>query len=172
MGCVGLTVAGGVFEIAGFALVACELYRIQHREFGEPELLKRLRTRIRKIFRRSKHHTVAAGAAVLTAEGTLRAQARVRRDPGDTLETRIEAVEKNLHHLEAEIDHQNAIFGGDIEELSQRLIETRSELAQERRRSEEERKASLRTSVALQAWGTGLFVLGAILSVLGNTIDC
>lgn len=172
MGCVGLTIAGGVFEIAGFALVAYELYRLQRREFGEPEFLKRLRARMRKILRRSRHHTVTPGAAVLTAEGALGVRARVRRGPGDTLETRIEAMEKNLHHLETEIDHQNAIFGGDIEELSKKLNETRAELAEERRRSDEERKASLRTSVALQAWGTGLFVFGTILSVLGNTINC
>jgi hypothetical protein len=37
MGCAGLTIAGGVLEIAGFALVAYELARIQRREFGEPE---------------------------------------------------------------------------------------------------------------------------------------
>jgi hypothetical protein len=172
MGCVGLTIAGGVFEILGFALVAYELYRIQRREFGEPEFLKRLQARLRKILRRSKDVTVESGAAVMTATVGGRAQGQVRRGPGSTLESRIDALEKNLQHLEAEIDQQNATFGGDIAELSKRLRETQVELAQERERSEEGRRAALRISVALQAWGTGLFVLGAILSILGNTITC
>ncbi len=48
----------------------------------------------------------------------------------------------------------------------------RAELDQERREREAERKASLRVSVTLQAWGTTIFVVGAILSVLGNTVNC
>jgi hypothetical protein len=172
MGCIELTIVGGVFEIFGFGLVAYELARIQRREFGEPEFLKRLRARLRRIFKRSSHQTVAVGSATATAEGALRIQARVRQSPGQTLEARIEALEKNFYELEAEIDLQNATFGGDIEELSKKLDEIRAELDQERRKRDVERRASLRSSVALQAWGTGLFVLGTTLSILGSALNC
>jgi len=172
VGCAGLTIAGGVFEIAGFFLVACELARIQYRELGEPVLVRRARARLRKLSRRSRDQTVKAGSAELRATATLRARGRARQGPGTTLESRVDALEENARRLEDEIDEQNATFGGDIQELSAKLSLVQAELKEERRRGEKERKAALRTSVALQAWGTGLFVFGAILSVLGNTINC
>lgn len=66
MGCAGLTIAGGVLEIAGFALVAYELARIQRREFGEPEFLRRLRGWLRRLLRRPVTHTAEAGAAPIS----------------------------------------------------------------------------------------------------------
>lgn len=172
MGCAGLTIAGGVFEIAGFFLVACELARIQYREFGEPVLVRRARARLRKLSRRSRDQTVKAGSAELRATATLRARGRVRQGPGATLESRLDALEENARRLEAEIDEQNATFGGDIEKLSAKLGVVQAELKEERSRSEAERQAALRTSVMLQVYGTGLFVVGAVLSVLGGTVNC
>lgn len=172
MGCAGLTIAGGVFEVAGFFLVACELARIQYREFGEPLPVRRARAVLRRLSRRSQERTAEPGSAELRAEGTLRVRGRARQGPGDTLESRLEALEKNQRRLETEIDEQNATFGGDIEKLSAKLGAVQKALDEERRRSEDERRAALRTSVTLQACGTGLFVVGAVLSVLGSTATC
>jgi hypothetical protein len=172
MGCVGLTIAGGAFEIVGFGLVAYELARIQRREFGEPKFLVRIRTRLRKIFRRSRHQTVKVGAAVATASGSASVRGRVRRDPGNTFESRVEALERNFQHLEVEFDQSRARLEQSISELRKMLDGMRTELEREREEKDEERKVSLRTSVTLQAWGTGLFVFGAILSVMGNTVSC
>lgn len=171
MGCAGLTIAGGVLEIAGFTLVAYELARIQRREFGEPEFLQRLRGRLRRLLRRPVTHTAEAEAA-LAGGGTLRAEGIARRGPGETLDDRVEALEENLGRLESEIDRREARLAQDIEEVRQSLSEMRAELDRERREREEDRKTSLRASVTLQAWGTALFVVGAILSILGNTVNC
>jgi hypothetical protein len=170
-GCTGLTIAGGALEIAGFGLVAWELARIQRREFGEPEFVRRLRARLRKLFGRPRR--VAELSATLSAEGTLRASGRVRARPGDdTLEERVQALEKNFGYLEDELDHYHTSLEKGLDDLRKKLDDMQAELDRERREREEERKASLRTSVTLQAWGTGLFVLGTILSVLGNTVNC
>jgi len=171
MGCAGLTIAGGVLEIAGFALVAYELARIQRREFGEPEFLQRLRARLRRLLRRSATHTAEASVAI-SGGGTVRAEGIARRGSGETLDERVEALEENLGRLESEIDRREARLAKEIEEVRQSLSEMRAELDQERRAKEDERKASLRVSVTLQAWGTALFVVGAILSILGNTVNC
>ncbi len=171
VGCGGLTIAGGVLEIAGFALVAYELARIQRREFGEPEFLQRLRARLRRLLRRSATHTAEASATI-SGSGTVRAEGIARRGPGETLDERVEALEENLGRLESEIDRRGARLAKDIEEVREGLSRMRTELDQERRQKEEEGKTSLRASVTLQAWGTALFVVGAILSVLGNTVNC
>lgn len=171
VGCVGLTIAGGVLEIAGFALVAYELARIQRREFGEPEFLKRLRLRLRRLLRRSVTVTAEAGGAIAIG-GNARAEGVARRGPGDTLDERVEAIEENIGRLEAEMNRRQTRLVAEIKDVREKQTMMRSELDQERQAKEEERKAALRTSVTLQAWGTGLFVLGTVLSILGNTVNC
>lgn len=171
MGCAGLVIAGGVFEVAGFALIAYELARVQRREFGEPEFLEWLRGWPRRIFPRHRTHTAEASAS-LSGVGTLRAEGVARRGPGKTLDERVAALEENFRRLEDETGQRQRRLAGEVEEVRRKLDQTRDELEQERREKEEERKAALRASVTLQATGTGLFVLGAILSVLGSTLTC
>lgn len=74
--CVWLNIGGGFLEIAGFALVAYELFRTQRRELGDPWLLARLKASrdrivvaVRKVFRRTQVHEMSAnltGAVKLT----------------------------------------------------------------------------------------------------------
>ena len=75
-------------------------------------------------------------------------------------------------HLEREID-------GHVDELEQRIHEvrerheaTRRELADQLQERERERRAALKTALSVQSIGTGFFVLGVVLSVLGNVATC
>ncbi len=48
----------------------------------------------------------------------------------------------------------------------------RADLDRTQRERDEQRKDFLRGSMKLQAWATGLFVFGVVLSVLGNAVTC
>jgi len=128
VGCARPTIAGGVFEVAGFALVAYELARIQRREFGEPEFLKRLRLRLRRLLRRPVMHTAEAAGAIAVG-GSVRAT--VRQGPGKTLDERVEALEENIRRFETEVDQDRVRLASEIEEVRAKLAAMRSELAQE-----------------------------------------
>ncbi len=171
MGCTGLTIAGGVLEVTGFGLVACELARVQHREFGAPRFVSKLRAQARRLLRRSVTHT-AEGSGTITATGSLHAQGIARQGSGDTLDERVAALEANLGTFEREVDERHRDVEGRVADVRSGLDELQAELAQDRREAEDERRDTLRASVAVQAWGTFLFVVGAVLSVVGNTVNC
>lgn len=61
--CLGLTIAGGAFEIVGFGLVAAELARIQWAEFGTPRFVQRLQGRVRRLVGRGRVISVSGGVA-------------------------------------------------------------------------------------------------------------
>jgi hypothetical protein len=170
VGCVGLTIAGGVLEIGGFALVAYKLVQIQSRELGEPRFLRRLRARLRRIL----GHRDAMKVPMGTATSTERAMPlRVRHSAVDEkLDSRVSALEQNFRHLEEEFLRGQKDLAGSLSDLRTRFSQMRAEFDEERRERDERRKEELRGSVALEACGTALFVLGAILSVLGNTLTC
>ena len=172
MGCTWLVIAGVIFEMAGFVLVAYELTRIQRREFGKPAVMRRLRARMGQLIRRPSVQVEEAGVADLTGKGIPHTESEAQRSPEDARKARLESLEKKTHQLQAEVDHRNATFGGDIEEPSKQLEKTRAELGKVRRTIVEAQKETLRASVALRAWGTALFAIGAILSVVGSAVSC
>lgn len=165
-------------EIAGFALVAYELFRTQRRELGDPWLLARLKASkdrivavVRKVFRRTKVHEMSANlTGTIKLTGTLTASRR--RGRGQTLEDHVAALEENFAELEKEVEGHRAELDRAIEEVHDELRETRDELKLERREREEEENELLRASVTLQWWGISLFVAGVITSVAANVISC
>lgn len=108
-GCLWLTILGGVLEGFGFGLVAWELWRVQHSEFGPPAWLMRLRAWVRRLLRRPT--VVKLGRASVSGGGSMKARMRVRRSPSETLEERVAALEANFGHLEGELDERTHLRG-------------------------------------------------------------
>jgi hypothetical protein len=55
-----LTILGGAFEVAGLGLVAREVGRIQHAEFGTPRFIVRTAAWLSRVLRLKRKHEVAA----------------------------------------------------------------------------------------------------------------
>jgi hypothetical protein len=160
-----LIIVGGTLQIAGFILVAIELGRVQRREFGTPVWIQRLQGRLRRIYGHSRTIEVtAAGTSLSTGS----ARAKVRRGRGKTLEDHVAALERNVQHLDDEVDELRADSEQWRGELLDQLHVTRAEVVAQRRADDEVRRTFLRTSVLLQAWGTFLFVVGTVLGVVGS----
>lgn len=160
----GWVIAGGALQVVGFVLVAVDLGRTQHREFGVPTWIERLRAFLRRLFRHTK--TVEIGAVVATATSTASARGKVRTPPGESHAARLAALEKNFGRLDEEVEENRAAADRWRGELLEQLNVTRAEVNQQREMDDQERKAFLRTSVLLQSWGTGFFVLGTVLGVI------
>ena len=170
MGCLWLTIVGGVLEGIGFGFIAWELARIQRQEFGAPQFVVRIKGWVRRLLRRPR--VVELSAAMGGGVGSMRANLRVRQVPGETLEERVTALESNFEHLEGEFGERSRAFDQRFESVEQAQRDMRADLDQRRREQEEQRRESLRTSVTLQTWGTLLFVVGVVFNVLGSAISC
>jgi hypothetical protein len=170
VGCVALTITGGVLlEIVGFPLIPYDLYRIQRHEYGTPQIIARWNGRLRKLLRMSKDHTVYVDDMVGTTD--MAGRIKARKESGEAIEERIDALEENFRRLDEEADEHRAVFDRGLDGVREELRATRAELEQRRQETEQERKDFQRTSVILQTWGVALFVLGTALSVLGSVLN-
>jgi hypothetical protein len=103
---VALTIAVGVLEIFGFALIAYDLYRLQRHEYGTAQFIARWKGRLRRLLGKSKDYPVhvdeMAGTIAMTGRG------KARRGSGEGLEERVDALEENLQRLDEEVDEHRA----------------------------------------------------------------
>jgi len=166
-GCTALNFVGGAFEVAGFAVIAWELARLQRRELGAPESWTRLRGWFRHTFGQARAIEINLGEAAGTSDTALGLS--IRKSGGRTPELRLSALEENLKRLEEETSKRDADLEADVSKLQTEIQELRDRLQQQRAEAEQERKEALRSSIAFQATGTGLFVIGTVLSVIANT---
>lgn len=164
--CTALSIIGGVFEVIGFGVVGWELARVQRRELGAPRSWKRLKAWFRRHFGESR--TVRASAGIASTVD-MAARLSIRKGGGNTVELRLSALEENLKRLEEETSERDADLEAQISKLRTELQQLRDRLDQERAQAEEERREALRSSIAFQATGTALFVIGTVLSVIANT---
>lgn len=128
--------------------------------------MERMRGFMRRLLRRTK--TVEGRAVAATATATASARGKVRTPPGESVEQRVAALEKNFGRLDDEVDENRAAADRWRQELLEQVTVTRAEVNAQRAQDDEERKAFLRMSVLLQSWGTAFFVVGTILGVVGS----
>jgi hypothetical protein len=156
-----------LFEVGGFGLVAVQLARVQHREFGSWAWERWLRSQWRRLTRRTATQTVHVKAGVATATaGT--AGIGKRRALVGSVQDQLAALADNLADFERQtgerFEQQTARMG----ELASEVAVVRSDLQREQDEREGEPREQLRESMALQWWGAGLFVVGAILAGWAN----
>lgn len=155
------------FEVVGLGLVAWELTRVQQRELGTPRWVRRLQARVRRLLGRpGVAHRVRLGEAV-SIEDAL--GGRVWRGGGETVEQRLTALEADVETLRKQADERHADLEQRLTTQAQRMDALRADLERQHTEREAERREQLRESITLQWWGTGLFVIGAVLSGLANT---
>ncbi len=170
-----LTVTGGVLEIAGFGLVVAQLVRVQRREFGTPQTIKRTRTWLwhqvaQLLPRRRKDATVHAASASLSATASMAGHAMAwhNMDPGRA--DRVDAIAQNLEQLHERVDRLAKKQGDRISDLRRDVDATRAALHGHTAEQEEQRKAELRASITWEAWGVVLFLAGIMCSVAGSLV--
>lgn len=175
-GCAGLIIAGGALQLFGFVLVAWELWRVQRREWGTPQSLirvqaslRRLRELPRRVFRRSHETHVGSGRA--SGGGSISASGRAWLNiPGEgaTVEQRLEVIEFNLVRLEREVSDHGRRIRVQRADLRSGLDGLRQHVEQQHTEREADRREFLRGSIVLQVVGTGCFVVGTVLGVIGS----
>jgi hypothetical protein len=169
MGCVVLIVLGVLFEVTGLGLVAWQLWRVQRREFGTPAWVLRAGARLRRLTGRSRPQVVSIEpAGEVNIAGEL--ATKVRRAPGETVDSRLAALEANLAALEQETQTRFERHERQQDKLQQRISDAQAELQRQQQERDGERREQLRESMTLQWWGTGLFFIGAVLAGIANGV--
>lgn len=171
-GCLALTILGGIFEVAGLGLVAWEVTRLQRQEFGPPAWWLELEGRVRRLLRRGRSQTVHVRGfdAAVTLDSAV--QIKVGRGPAVLLEDKVRRLEQVTEDLRRELDETVARLETGISRAEQRVGELDAALRQVQQEEERSRKQTLRRQITIQALGTVLFFIGAVLSVLGNAVTC
>jgi hypothetical protein len=154
--------------VVGLGLVAVELTRVQRRDLGTPQWIRRARTWLPR-----RTATPDAQPAELAGHSHGSSSAWIDLTTGPppvpTIEERVASLEANLSALRDHTDQRQADLEERLTTQSQRVVELRADVDRQHAEREAERREQLRESVTLQWWGTGLFVVGAILSGLANS---
>jgi hypothetical protein len=173
--CSGLVIAGSCFEVVGLGIVAYELWLIRRREFGPLRIVQWLRQRIveplRRLLGRSKPQTVEVGGGGVVAGGGI-ASAGVVRGKAVTVEGRLARLEQEHEDLRRELAATRERLEERIGAVERGASELRSRLHEEQAERDRERREQTRTTVKLQGAGTGLILVGVVLSVLGVALPC
>jgi len=167
MGCPGLTIAGAAFEVAGLALLAWQITRIQRAEFGTPRFLQRLRNFFRPPLPQTIH---AEGIASVSGGGNV--TARGRRTSSASVEERLSSLEQQHADLERKVDESRKGLEARIAEINETVASVDASLKSAQNEQARKRRQDLRSTVHVQSVGTGLFFLGAVLSAAGNLVQC
>ncbi len=171
MGCLSLTILGGLIEVAGLAIIAIEIGRLQRQEFGQPIFLVRLEACLRRWIRRSHRQTVQLGG-IDSAEVVESAQVKVTPAPAVLLEDRVRRLEQVAEDLRRELDETGERLEGRIVGVHDRIGALEAEQGRQQQTHEQARKASVRRQITAQAVGTVFFFFGVVLSVFGNALTC
>jgi hypothetical protein len=171
MGCLGFTIAGGALEVVGFGLVAAEITRMQWREFGTPQALVSLEGKVRRILRRPLPDLHDEGTLVTRARLEGKGWREYATEPED-FESLREHVAQIAADLRGEIRDEATLREQTDERIRQRVVTLEGDVARQRQATEQARKAEMRRHIAVQGWGTALFILGATFAVLGNAVSC
>jgi hypothetical protein len=169
MGCVVLIVLSILFEVLGLGTVAWQLGRVQRREFGTDSLAS-----VQSMWRAlrggrfvSRSVTLRAAGGRATARGGI---ARAGAGRGTTVESRLDALERNQAALDEEIDARFRQQDDRRAALQQSIRAMEAQLRREQDAREDERLTRLRESVAYQWIGTVLFFVGAVLAGVANGV--
>ena len=171
-GCLELTILGGVFEVIGLGLVAREVTRLQRQEFGPPAWWLRLEGRMRRLLRLSRSQTIHVGGIESAAAFGSDVQVKVTRGPAVLLEDKVRRLEQIAEDLQSDLDAVRARSEKGISRIEQRIGSVEAEMGRARQEEERTRKETIRRQITIQAVGTFLFFVGAVLSVLGNAVTC
>jgi hypothetical protein len=169
MGCVVLIVLGVLFEVTGLGLVAWQLWRVQRREFGMPAWLVPVRSWWRRLRGLPVTHPVEA-SLTLPWESNMGATESVRRGPGETVDARLDALEHNVAALDRETSERFGQHQRQLRDLRRSVGVVKAELRRQQQERESEQRGQLRESMTLQWWGTGLFLIGAVLAGVANGV--
>jgi hypothetical protein len=165
--CAGLTWTGVGFEVVGLGLVAVELTRVQRRELGPWRWTRRVRAWLPR--RTATRHTQPAElAGHLRGSSSMWGELTTGPTQVPTIDERVASLEANLDALRDQADQRQAAMEQRLTTVSSRVDEVRADVDRQHAEREAERREQLRESVTLQWWGTGLFVIGAILGGLAN----
>jgi hypothetical protein len=168
--CVVLIVLGVLFEVTGLALVAWQLWRVQRREFGMPMWVGKAHARLRRILRRKGSTAVVTPSTLEHGRALGGVVVMGRQPPGDSVESRLHALEQNFAALDRETQARFQRHEQEQGDLRRKVTETRAELERQQQEREGERREELRETMTLQWWGTGLFFVGAVLAGVANGV--
>jgi uncharacterized protein YlxW (UPF0749 family) len=97
---------------------------------------------------------------------------RVKRGKAVTTEQRVTRLEKQHEDLLREFDEEKERLANQIQQTERRVADVRADLNRELAAREQSQRSFLRRTVTFQSVGTVCFVVGVVLSVLGNAVAC
>lgn len=110
MGGTTLIISGGILQIVGFALIAGDLYLIQRDEFGTPAIIGRFR----RLFTGPQAIVLNLSDTIVVADAALTARGKIRKGPGESLVSRVEALEVNFGHLDSEVEQVYKVIKDEV----------------------------------------------------------
>jgi hypothetical protein len=171
-GCLALTILGGVFEVTGLGLIAWEITRLQRQEFGLPSWWLKLEGRLRRLLRSERSSTVYLRGMDAAATSDAALELTVTSGPAVSLEDKVQRLEEVAEDLQRKLEGVTARFEREVAGVQKRLGKVEAERHRERQEQERTRKEAIRRQITVQAVGTVLFIIGAVLSVLGDAVSC
>lgn len=108
------------------------------------------------------------GAELVVRYGIEEAKERTRHDRGLTLEDHLAALEKNFALLDEEV----AEYRDDLDKEIDGVRISLRNMARLQREVDDKEKAFLQELMPLRWLGIPLFLLGAVFSMIANTISC
>jgi flagellar hook-basal body complex protein FliE len=185
VGCLTLTIVGGVSEVCGLGLVAWEVTRLQRQEFGPPVWIaktqaavergmRRLRARVRRLLRKAPQPIEAVPAnlsGTSSASGSASGTLTVKQGPA-RFEDRVRALEAALDSVREDAQRARNDFEARAVGIENRVREVDTRLEEHQTALEAARRAAARRQIRTQTLGAVLVFIGAVLSVLGNAATC
>jgi outer membrane murein-binding lipoprotein Lpp len=182
-----VTVAGGLAEIIGLALVIAEIVKVQRREIPEHRVWvvrslaavrragQEIADEVGRLLRREPErrdatvHAVSAGSAVA---GGGNVTATVIRGPAPTLAQRVERLEAEIQRLDEQTAADRNEMRAKAREAKSRTDTAAREIRAMIEERDRQRREGVRDALTLQWTGTLLFIFGVGLSVWGNLAPC
>lgn len=158
-----MLVGGLVVQLAGFVTVWWQIADALRRH-GRPSYWKRMRA---WWARRSRRIVLAAGTGVVGLSG-ISARGRVRTPPGDTVDSRLTALEKNFANLESEVDGNRREAEREVAALRTSLTAEAAERAARDAGLEKLIEEHAVGSADWQIVGLVWFIAGSVFSMLSS----
>lgn len=170
-----LAIVGGILEISGFSLVAVELARAQRRELGTAgpfQFVVVFGQWVKRLYRRVTGKSIVHEASAhLSGIGTVTGRLSARTGTeSEELDERMRVLEENFRQLDAEVTQHRSQLDAKIDKESEAHRKALAAFETRVQAQEAEARKAFATSAALQWWGIGLFVLGALTSAAANVV--
>jgi hypothetical protein len=170
----GLTISGGLFQLAGFAVVAIASERTRRRLWpSTPPVRRRIKVRVLKLVGRY-HPTITGHGSAQAIKGAVPPARDIAAGPafpyGADVADQIAWLHATVAELDARVRDEGTRLRWTIEHVQDVQHERISELESDAIRSSSEFRALQQDALSTELRGVVLFSIGVVCSTLGSVL--